>query len=175
MIYQALQYFSLCFVLLLSIGFFYEADAVEKTCEVTIPTTLSGSPNFKLTGCEFAGHMKVVGPHYAGKFILDLHKLTSGSPEFDEKMKEYFQHRYTSLSIIPFDDGDKYFKALLRLNGVSKVVKVKVLSLTKESIKASFHIDLRKFNFKPGYAWEIIRPEIGIVARVYASTKEQDK
>jgi hypothetical protein len=115
--------------------------------------------------------MKVVGPHYAGKFILDLYKLTSGTKEFDEKMREYFKHRYASLSIIPFDEGDDYFKALLRLNGVSRIVKVRVLGLTKDSIKASFHIDLRKFNFKPGYAWSVIRPEISIVARVHASTK----
>lgn len=140
-------------------------EASANVCTVTIPTTLPAK-QFVLSKCEFAGNLKKTGPHYMGRFVLDLKKLSSGLADFDKHMHEYFaNHRYATLSLVPFDSGDESFKALLKLNGVSQFIHSKVF-FDKYKMESNFNIDLRDFNFKAGYGWDLINPVISIKAEI---------
>lgn len=109
-----------------------------------------------------------------GKFVLDLHKLTSGDDDFDHIMRtKYFHdHRYTTFTIIPFDDGDKSFKGLLRLNGISKIIEVDILKSTSRILAMHFSIDLKDF-YKPSYGWELLNHEIGISLELVNGIKKR--
>jgi hypothetical protein len=158
--------FAMCFL------FSPFALRAEGWCKVMLPTKMPKRPVFILKGCKIGGSLSVTGPHVFGHFVVDLSKLTSGLPDFDHRMKtEYLdikKKRYAALTIYPFDMGDKTFKAWIRINGVSKEITVDVLSVSYKHLDAYFTIDLKEFNFKPGYGWDLIDiDQIDIHARIY--------
>jgi hypothetical protein len=159
-------------VALYGAGIFLPKKAEAHTCSITITTTLPAK-RVTLSGCEFAGNLKKTGPHFLGRFVLDLDRLTSSVDLFDKNMKNYFRDRYATLSIIPFDRGDESFKALLKLNDVSRFVKINVAEIDNYNLKTNFKVDLRDFNFSGGYGWDLIRPIINIKAEVSHVRKDQ--
>lgn len=138
-------------------GFLYAGS-----CLIEVPTSLPGKTVLEIDDCKFGGTLKKAGPHYSGKFVIDLHALGSSNDEVNFRLKSYFKSRYATAYIIPFDSSDKQFKALLKLNGTSKIIKVDIINLKKESMVGRFKIDLRDFNFKEGYGWDLIQKIITI-------------
>ena len=98
-----------------------------------------------------------------GKFVLDLHKLTSDDDDFDHIMrtKYFYNHRYSTFTIIPFDEGDRSFKGLLRLNAISKIIKVDILKSSKNILAMHFSINLKDF-YDPSYGWDLLKHDVEI-------------
>ena len=161
-------------LLILGVGIFSPTLALSQNCTIELPTDLPGKPSFILSGCTFKGNLKVTGPHYMGRFILDLHELTSGDYDLDHTMRtKYFhKHRYTTFSIIPFDSGDKSFKGLLRLNGTSKIIRVDILKSSKDILAMHFSIDLNDY-YNPSFGWELVNHDVGISLELSHGTKKR--
>jgi hypothetical protein len=159
--------------------FFFLSVPLEakQWCEILIPAAHPKKHVYKLKGCQIGGNLKTIGPHVMGQFVVDLNGITSGIESFDLVLRNHYldlkTRRYAALRIYPFDVGDKTFKALLRFNGNTRVISVKILSVSKKHLDAYFSLNLDDFAFKSGQGWELIGHKIEIHARIFPNESKK--